>query len=133
MKNEDMNENKSENRNFTCIICPNGCVIETRQNGNEVHVSGNKCKRGEEYVMQELTDPRRTISTTVRIDGAELPLCSVRLTQPIPKKEIFPVMQELRKVHLTAPVSIGQIVIKNVCGLDSDVIVTKEMRYGDGI
>ena len=83
-----------------------------------------------EYVRQELIDPRRTISTSVRIKGAVLPLCSVRLTNAIPKKEIFRVMEEINKITLAAPVEIGQVVIKNVCGLESDVIVTKNMGGG---
>ena len=49
---------------ITCIVCPNGCEVEVKQNGDSISVSGNKCKRGEVYVVQELTDPRRTISTT---------------------------------------------------------------------
>lgn len=115
-------------RTFTCIVCPNGCVIETKSEpGKETVVTGNKCKRGKEYVLQELTDPRRTIATTVRITGASLPLCSVRLNRAIPKKDIFRVMEEIDKVQLTAPVRIGQITIENVCGLGADVIVTKNM------
>lgn len=118
---------KSE-RSFTCIICPNGCTITAQYDGAEVFsVSGNRCKRGEEYVRQELIDPRRTICSTVRIDGALLPLCSVRLTKPIPKKDIFRVMQEINKCRLTSPVHIGDVVIHNVCGFDSDVIVTKNL------
>ena len=115
-------------RTFVCIVCPNGCTIETQYEGDKIlSVTGNKCKKGIEYVRQELIDPRRTISSSVRIEGAELPLCSVRLTNVIPKKDIFRVMEEINKIKLTAPVSIGQVVIKNVCGLDSDVIVTKKM------
>ena len=40
---------------------------------------------------------------------------------------IFPVMDEIRKVVLTAPVKAGTIVLHNVCGLDSDVMVTKNV------
>ncbi len=119
-------------RAFTCIVCPNGCVIETQiEDGKLLSITGNKCKRGEEYVQQELTDPRRTIATTVPIVNASLPLCSVRLNRPIPKREIFRVMREIDGVHLTAPVQIGQIVLQNVCGLDSDVIVTKDMEAAE--
>lgn len=117
------------NRTFTCIVCPNGCSIETEyENGKLLSIKGNKCKKGAQYVEQELTDPRRTIASTVRITGASLPLCSVRLTQAIPKKDIFRVMEEINKVCLSAPVSIGQVVLSNVCGLASDVIVTRNME-----
>lgn len=115
-------------RAFTCIVCPNGCTIETVcEDGAVKSITGQKCKRGEEYVTQELIDPRRTIATTVKIHGAAWPLCSVRLNRPIPKRDIFRVMEEINKVELRAPVHIGQVVIANVCGLDSDVIVTKEL------
>lgn len=116
----------SSKRIFTCIVCPNGCTIETEYEGSTVEsIIGNRCKRGAEYVTQELIDPKRTIASTVRIYGASLPLCSVRLDKPIPKREIFRVMEEINKCSLQAPVRIGQVVIENVCGLDSNVIVTK--------
>lgn len=116
-------------REFVCIVCPNGCHIETKlEHGKICDIAGAKCRRGEEYVRQELTDPRRTIAGTVVIKGASLPLCSVRLTKAIPKKDIFRVMEEIKKIELTAPVYIGQVVIRHVCGLDSDVIVTKAME-----
>lgn len=116
-------------RTFTCIICPNGCTIETKSEpGQEIEVSGNKCKRGKEYALQELTDPRRTIATSVVITGAELPLCSVRLNRAIPKKEIFRVMEAINQVRLQAPVAIGQVVIADVCGLGADVVVTKNLK-----
>lgn len=116
-------------RTFTCIVCPNGCTIETKSEpGKEIEVTGNKCKRGKEYAIQELTNPRRTFATTVPIEGAELPLCSVRLNRAIPKKDIFRVMEAINTVRLQAPVHIGQVVISNVCGLDADVVVTKELK-----
>ncbi len=118
----------SDKRTFTCIVCPNGCAIEAVFDGDSIlEIKGQQCKRGEEYVRQELTDPKRTIASSVVISGASLPLCSVRLTKAIPKREIFHVMREINKVSLIAPARIGQVVIRNVCGLDSDVIVTKNM------
>ena len=118
-------------RTFVCIVCPNGCTIEAKYEDDKIYsITGNKCKKGVDYVRQELIDPRRTISSSVRIEGAVLPLCSVRLTNAIPKKELFRVMEEINKITLAAPVEIGQVVIKNVRGLESDVIVTKNMGGG---
>lgn len=115
-------------KTLTCIICPNSCCLEVFEDDKSIlHVHGNKCRRGVEYATQELNDPRRTLSTTVRIRGAIYPLCSVRLNRPLSKKEVFHVMEEIKKHELNAPVHIGQVLIKNVCGLDSDVIVTKEL------
>jgi len=90
-------------------------------------LSGAACPKGESYVRQELTNPRRAIATSVPVDGGELPLVSVRLTAPIPKGEIFAVMAEINKRRVAAPTHIGQVLIPDVLGLGSDVIVTKNV------
>lgn len=114
---------------YTCIICPNGCEIEAETDGRKVlSVSGNTCDKGEEYVRQELTAPMRTIATSVRVSGGELPLASVRLTKPVPRDRIFPIMEQVKKICLTAPVLSGTVVLAKVCGSDSDVIVTKTVK-----
>ena len=116
-------------KQFTCIICPNGCDIEAEtENDKVISVTGQSCPRGEQYVRQELTAPRRTIAGSVLVRGGELPLASVRLTSAIPKNMIFPVMKEIHRVVLTAPVKAGTVVLHNVCSLDSDVIVTKNVN-----
>ena len=116
-------------RTFTCIVCPNGCEIETEYEGAQVlSITGNLCPKGKTYVTQELVDPRRTIATSVRVLGGALPLASVRLTSAIPKDRIFDVMAEINRQVLTAPVQIGDVVIKDILGLGSDVIVTKNIE-----
>lgn len=116
-------------REFTCIICPNGCEIEAEilEDGTIGEITGATCAGGVNYVKQELTDPQRTISSLVLVKGGELPLVSVRLNKAVPKERIFDVMAEIRKVTLTAPVQAGDVVIENVLGLRSDVIVTKHV------
>ena len=115
-------------RTFTCIVCPNGCGIDVECEGTKVlSVSGNLCPKGKAYVIQELCDPRRTIATSVRVTGGVLPLASVRLTRAIPKDRIFDAMKEINNRILTAPVKIGDVVIHNLLGLGSDVIVTKNV------
>lgn len=115
-------------REFTCIVCPNGCDITAEIEDREIRsVTGAACERGEAYVRQELTDPRRTIASSVVIRGGTLPLVSVRLDAPVPKDRIFDVMDAIRKIELTAPVHIGDIAAADVLGLGCNVIVTKNM------
>jgi len=115
-------------KEFTCIICPNGCEITTKiEDGKILSVEGADCKRGHEYVKQELTNPHRNIASSILLEGGMLPLVSVRLSNPIPKENIFDVMVVIKKAQLKAPVSIGQVAIANVLGLGSDVIVTKNV------
>ncbi|HCD42903.1 MAG TPA: molybdopterin oxidoreductase [Lachnoclostridium sp.] len=123
-------------REFTCIICPNGCGISADieiESGVSVirSIDGALCPRGETYVRQELIDPRRNIATSVLVKGGILPLASVRLTKPIPKDRIFDAMEEIKKCSLTAPVTAGTVIVKNVLGYDADVIVTKSVPAGE--
>ncbi len=112
-----------------CIICPNGCEIETEvKEDGTLSLTGNTCDKGADYVRQELTAPVRTISTSVHVKGGVLPLASVRLTRPVPKEMIFPVMEQIRKISLTAPVQSGTVILRKVCGLDSDVVATRTVR-----
>lgn len=115
-------------KEFTCIICPNGCDITAEiENGTLSKTEGELCKRGKEYVLQEITAPKRNIASLIKVNGGELPLASVRLTNPIPKEKIFDVMNEIKKVQVDAPTHIGQIAIENVLGLNSNVIITKNI------
>ncbi|MEY8355833.1 DUF1667 domain-containing protein [Lachnospiraceae bacterium 54-53] len=120
-------------REFTCIICPNGCwiradVVSDPEGALTVRsMEGALCPRGEAYVKQELTQPCRSIATSVAVKGGILPLASVRLTNPIPKAGILDAMREIRTCCLKAPVSAGTVVIKNILGYDSDVIVTRSV------
>lgn len=133
-------------REFTCIICPNGCEIQVQMEegvrkgtlGEEqgkspvvCSITGAACPRGEEYVRQELTDPRRNIATSVLVEGGELPLASVRLTSPIPKGMIFKAMEEIKKIHLKAPVQAGTVVIHQLLGQETDVIVTRDVKRSE--
>ncbi len=116
-------------REFTCIMCPQGCEITVDIEDEKIAgVSGNRCPKGKEYVTQEIVNPMRNIASSVLVTGGELPLASVRLTKPIPRNRIFDVMAEIRKVCLTAPVQAGDVVISDVLGLGSDVILTKTVE-----
>lgn len=117
-------------KEFTCILCPNGCEIqaEVDENNTIQSITGANCQGGASYVRQELTDPQRTISSSVLVKGGALPLVSVRLSRPVPKASIFPVMEQIKKITLTAPVHTGEVILPNVLGLGSDVIITKDVE-----
>ncbi len=115
-------------KTMTCIICPNGCELKAQvQDGAVVSVGGALCARGADYARQEILSPMRTIASSVLVSGGDAPLCAVRLNRPVPKDRIFDVMAEIRKARLTAPVQMGDVVIKDVLGLGSDVIATKHI------
>jgi len=112
-------------KKFICIQCPRGCHLEV--DTETLEVKGNSCPRGEAYGKAEVSHPLRTITSTVKIIGGDIPRCSVRTNKPIPKEKMFDVMKELNKVELMAPVNVGDVVIGNVLGLGADIIVTKKI------
>lgn len=116
-------------KEYTCIMCPTGCDIEVVIDDKEIiSIDGARCEKGEKFVKQELINPMRNIASSVVVNNGELPLVSVRLSELIPRHKIFDVMKEIRKVEIDAPVEIGQVVIKNVLDLGSDVIATKNIK-----
>lgn len=111
-------------KEMVCIICPRGCQLKVDENNV---VAGNTCIRGEKYAISELTNPVRTITTSIRVNNRIDTLVSVKTNKPIPKGKIFDVMKEIDKHSVSAPIKIGQIVIKNILGLDADVVITKNI------
>ncbi|MGI6358503.1 MAG: DUF1667 domain-containing protein [Bacillota bacterium] len=116
-------------RSFVCIVCPNGCDITAEVDGPRViSISGALCKRGKDYVTQEILDPKRNIASSIKVNDGKLPLVSVRLTDVIPKRSIFKVMDAIKATQVAAPVTIGQVLIRDVAGLGVDVIATKSVE-----
>lgn len=108
-----------------CIVCPKGCHLSVdEQNG--YRVTGHGCPRGEAYGKKELTDPTRVLTSIVRIEGARHPCCPVKTAGAIPKARITEAMALLKNVRLKAPVSIGDTVVRDICGTGIDWVVTKD-------
>ena len=114
---------------FTCIICPNSCEITAQIcGGTASNIRGNLCTKGIEYVKSEIINPQRNFATSVPVYGGDHALCSVRLTQPIPKARLFDVLEEIKKLCLKAPVASGDILLKDILGLGADVIATRDIN-----
>ena len=115
-------------RELTCIGCPLGCQIAVTMEENEiVKVEGNTCPRGEKYARTEVTNPMRTVTTTVKVQGGSCNVVSVKTAADIPKDLVKECIKELRGITLQAPTKIGQIVVENICNTGVDVVVTKNL------
>ena len=113
-------------KSFVCIVCPRGCPLTIDL--DTLEVTGNTCKRGEMYAKQEVTNPTRTITSSVRVSNREDTLVSVKTSAPVPKGKMFEVMKEINKAKVKAPTHIGDVVIKDVLGLEGvDVLITKNI------
>ena len=111
-------------KEFTCIICPRGCRLQVDE---QMNVTGNFCPRGKQYAVSELTNPVRTITSSVRVSNRDDLLVSVKTSGNIPKGKIFEVMEEINRLSVTAPTRIGQVIAKDILGLGVDIVVTKNI------
>lgn len=116
-------------KSLTCIICPNGCLLEVDKQGDEFIVSGNMCKRGREFAVNEITNPKRSICSTVRTAYMSTPRLPVRTDGEIPFDYIFKVMGEINKVYIDHPVHSGEIIICDVLGTGVNIIATSDLYY----
>ena len=115
-------------REMVCVSCPMGCAItvELDDNNEVISVTGNTCPRGDKYARQECTHPERMLISTVKVEGGRLPVVPVKSASPIPKEMLFDAMKEVNKVTLKAPVTFGDVAVKDILGTGIDIVVTNE-------
>ena len=114
--------------NLICISCPIGCHlnIEIPDTG-EWKISGNKCKRGIVYAKAELTNPVRIITSTVKIENTRFKRLPVRSNTTIPKEKMFLAMEVINKTCVEGPVTMGDVIIKNILNTHADIIASRSM------
>ncbi|MEW5820302.1 MAG: DUF1667 domain-containing protein [Cyanobacteriota bacterium] len=110
---------------YICIRCPRGCEIITTLDGWQIDkIEGNVCKLGLDYVKEEVNDPRRVVTSTVKVINGKHSLVPVWTTAGIPKDKIFDLMEMLREIKIEAPVDINTLVINNIFDLNIDVVTS---------
>jgi CxxC motif-containing protein len=118
----------TDKRHFVCVVCPIGCETDVVHDGVEIiSMEGNRCDKAEEFVRQELMEPMRVLTTTVRIRGSRWPVVPVRTDRSVPKR-LFPgIMSKLRGITLQAPVNMLDVVARDVLATGANVIATRTM------
>jgi len=111
---------------LTCILCPMSCTLKVSISDADIDVRGNQCAKGVEYAKQEVTNPVRHVMTVVRVRGGDIPTVSLITSKPVPKNCIERVMEATAYVELEAPIELGQVVIKDVCG--TSLVATRRVR-----
>ena len=109
-------------RDLVCIVCPMGCNLSVEvEDGKLISISGNTCKRGQEYAINECTSPVRCVTTTMKTEEGET--VSVKTDRAIPKDKMFELMEIINKQKVTLPISVGDIIIEDVFG--SNIVATQ--------
>ena len=112
-------------KELICITCPRGCHLQV---DDDLNVTGNMCPRGAAYAKAELTHPTRMVTSSVWVESKIESRLPVKTKEPIPKELIFPIMEEIKKVSVKAPIRIGDVIIKDVLGTGLDIVATKNIE-----
>lgn len=119
----------TEEKYLNCINCPMGCKIHVTLNADTIiNISGNTCPRGEVYARQEISNPQRMLTTTVRIQGGVLPLLPVVSHSTLPEKLIFDCVRALQDIRTKAPVKMGDVIVHNILNSGVDIVASRDVK-----
>jgi len=113
-------------KKMVCIECPNGCVLEVNMDSKPISVTGNLCPKGIKYAISEIENPERVLTSSVLTEGLALKMIPVRTDRPIPKKDLFRAMKEVKNIRLRKTVAVGDIIIEDLLGLAVKLVATRE-------
>ncbi len=117
-----------ESKVLNCITCPMGCELTAElTDGVVTKVTGNTCPRGEKYAQEELTAPKRMLTSTVRIENGQLPLLPVVSKTVLPKEKILACAEALRTLTVKAPVHEGDVIAPDILCLGVDIVASRSM------
>ena len=117
-----------DKKSLICVTCPMGCGLDVAlEDGQVVAVEGQGCKRGLAYARDEIVNPRRVVTTTVRVQAGRHPLLPVYTDNPFPREQILELLAELRQVAVSAPVQAGQVILADALGTGIQVLASRDM------
>jgi len=116
-------------KQLICITCPVGCKLEAELTGDNLTVTGHACKRGIDFAMAELTNPMRTLCSTVRTNAPDCPMLPVRTDREIPKGDMMAVMRLLAGVEVATPKVCGDIVADLSLICEGNMIATCDWPF----
>jgi CxxC motif-containing protein len=115
-------------KEFICISCPMGCHLSVDDTDkSNIIVTGNTCPRGKIYGINEVTRPKRMVTSSVKVTGGIDLVVSVKTKEAIDKNLIFDVLNELKNIEVKAPIKIGDVIIKNVLNSGVDVVASRNV------
>lgn len=112
--------------NMTCIVCPNGCRLTVENENGNIKVDGAQCKKGISFAQAELTNPMRSLTTTVRTNFADMPRLPVKTNGEIPKGKMLEAMKIIRNVRVSKRLQTGDVILPDVFGVE--IIATASMQ-----
>jgi CxxC motif-containing protein len=97
-------------------------LVAVTKEADGLRIERHGCRRGEDYARDEFTSPKRIVTTTVLVKGAEEPLVPVRSSVPVPRDLQRDIVRHVSAMVFTAPVRRGQILAADVLGAGADIV-----------
>lgn len=116
---------------YTCIVCPRSCDLVVEEKDGTCTVSGNSCKRGEEYGLNEHLHPKRMITTTVMLEGGNIRSLPVVSSGPVPKEKLPDCLDWLYTIKVEAPVHLHDVIVENILGTGVNVLAARDAERTD--
>lgn len=111
---------------MVCIGCPKGCRLCVDVD-NDYKVTGNSCNVGAEYGRNELKNPTRVLTTTVRIKNAIHHQLPVHSSAPLPKAMLIEAVKALKDIEVSSPVKVDEVIVKNILDTGIDIVSSRNM------
>ena len=110
-------------KKVVCIICPNCCALET----DGTQVVGARCEKGQDFACQEWIEPRRVLTTSVRIKTEkEVHILPVKTAFAVPLSGLSGIMKAIKSLRLTEQPPIGTRIALPGLAEPLEIIVTGE-------
>ncbi|MDP4146165.1 MAG: DUF1667 domain-containing protein [Bacillota bacterium] len=111
-----------------CTVCPKGCKMEIYKSNLEIYnISGYGCEKGKKYAEQEVINPSRILTTTVKIKNGHINRLPVRSEGTISKNQMIKCIGVIREAEVEAPIKQGDVIIENILGSGINIIASKSI------
>lgn len=111
-----------------CIVCPRGCNLNYKDDDDKLIVTNNGCKRGPEYLSQELVAPKRMLTTTVKVIGGEIPVVPVHATEYVDKEDVEEFVKFLKTIEVKAPIECNAQILGCINGKEVKVLASRGIK-----
>ena len=112
-----------------CIVCPTGCSIKViGKDDKKVSFEGYTCNRGLEYAEQEFREPKRILTTTMKVENGALSLILVRTDKPLLKDKLNEALEIIAQSQIKAPIKMGDILIENILDMGINIIASRNLE-----
>lgn len=115
-------------RELVCTVCPVGCRLTVTDSQGSLAVTGNRCPRGENHAVSECTHPMRVVTTTVKLQGADIRRLPVISSREVPRERLEDCLKQLYTVTAQAPVQCGDVIAADICGTGVDIVAARSIE-----